>query len=282
MKAGTTLLFGLLSQHPQIYMPPEKELHFFSVHGKNPSKVPLEGARRRIGEWQTYVSYFAATPSQIVGEASTSYLYTPWAAENIYQFFPNVKLICVLRQPAQRALSHYYWLVRLGLEHSATFEDALALETQRIEQGVDFGRYFTVGLYGQQLQRYYQLFPRENILVLLYEELVADPGEKLRSVYRFLEVDENFQAVWPGRRNPSGRPRLPWLDNVIRWGGQRWGDVLPKTWKRWAYKLRDANLVRPSIIASTFDSLMLHYQSDLQILSTLLQRDLTLWQQKSR
>ncbi len=280
MRAGTTLVYDLLRQHPSVYMPEQKELHFFSVRGKDPWKVPLEGATVRICRWDDYARFFEdAPPGALKGEASTSYLYTPWAAEAIRQFHPDVKLVCVLRDPVERAFSHFLWLVRRGLEGSRTFEEALQREPERMREGSDFGRYVWVGRYYEQLRRLYRHFRREQILVVFFEDLMSDPVRVAQKVYRHLGAPDSFAPIVRGRRNPSGTPRWRWLELLgksVRPLGRSWPGLA-----RLGYRIRDWNLQRPHLSPDTEAALREAYRQEILALEGLLGRPLSRWRASS-
>jgi hypothetical protein len=153
-----------------------------------------------------YRAVFAAARNQrAVGEASTAYLSSPESAGRIYQQYPDARIIVILRNPAERAYSHYRLLAELGFERSATFERALAVEDERFERfdkgeplSLDpfwFGAcfYYRAGLYASQIERYQALFPGKHILFLLFEDLQKRPVETTREVFEFLDVDPAFE-----------------------------------------------------------------------------------------
>ena len=187
-KGGTTTLQRLLEQHPGAFLPPAKELHYFSLHY-------AEGEA-----W--YRSQFAAAgPNQRCGEITPYYLFHPEAPARIQRLLPQVKLVVLLRDPVERALSQYFHSVRLGLEPLA-LEDALAVEEERLA-GAEAallaadGRhrshqehsYVARSRYEQQLQRLESLFPAEQLLVLRSEDLFAQPERAWQQVLAFLELE---------------------------------------------------------------------------------------------
>ena len=182
-RSGTTALFSYLQRHPDVSGPPWKEVNFFDVHhhrgerwyrGHFVSSVGRALARRRGVEL-------------VVGEASPSYLFHPLAAERAAALVPQARVIALLRDPVDRALSHYNHEVALGRE-PLSFEDALAAEDGRLEGEVERmladPRYFSFawwnhtyaarGRYAEQLEPWLRAFPAEQVLVLTTEELDAD------------------------------------------------------------------------------------------------------------
>ena len=192
MKSGTTSLFDYLKQHPRIYGSRKKEIHYFDWnHGKK-------------ANW--YRSYFPFRHVQsngyITGEASPLYILLPPVAQRIYSFLPEVKLIAILRNPTDRALSHYYHAVKSGHEKMSIME-ALNAEEDRTKASWDkvlsgdcsydhaiiWFTYKQRGLYLQQIQHYLQYFPREHLLIESTENLQANPDETLSRIFTFLGVE---------------------------------------------------------------------------------------------
>ena len=196
MKAGTTTLFAALTQHPHVIRSRRREIHFF-------------GSRFSRGEdW--YRRHFPTglelrRYQAITGEGSTSYLAHPHAAERIHQVVPRAKMIALLRDPVDRAISNYFHEKRTGRE-PLPITDAFAAEEDRLRRAAEdpgqrpLGRlgYRRRGLYAEQLERYYRHFPREQLLVLQAESLFEKPREVIDQVCRFLGVDPakgNFDYI---------------------------------------------------------------------------------------
>ena len=168
-KGGTTYLYELLKRHPQIFLAEPKEQHFFSLHWQ------------RGADW--YGNQFAsAAESQICGEITPYYLFHPEAPARIQSLLPNVKLIVLLRDPVERALSQYFHSRRLGLDH-LDLEEAFAAEAGRLKKSVEALKqglphishqqhsYLSRSRYEEQLQRFDQYFPPDQILLLKSEDL---------------------------------------------------------------------------------------------------------------
>jgi hypothetical protein len=282
MKGGTTLLYDALQQHPEIFMPLAKEPHFFSVVGREPAAVPLEGARTRMGSWQDYTALFdKGTDYRVVGEASTSYLYTPWVAEEIERRLGDIKIVCILRNPVERAYSHYLWLRRLELESAEQFGHALELEAERIRTKCDFGRYVSLGMFNSQLEPYLRLFRHENVCVLFFQDILADPQMLIQRLYRFLDLERvDFQPDLSIRRNPSGEPRFRLLDRLFKQTTmlkQVLMGMLPRSMYLQLSRIRDWNLVKPSMDPGTRKALVDLYRDEIYKLETLTGRDLSEW-----
>jgi hypothetical protein len=197
-KAGTTALFAYLREHPDVTGPAWKEVSFFDRHYARGLRwyrgnFPLGG--RRAGA---------------VGEASPSYVFHPLAPERVRATVPDARLIVLLRNPVDRAHSHYQHEVALGRE-TLSFEEALAREPERLAGEVErltadpayFSHawwnytYASRGRYAEQLERWLALFPREQLLLLLTDELGADPTGTYGRVLRFLGVAPHDLGAYP-------------------------------------------------------------------------------------
>lgn len=193
-RSGTSWIYACLYEHPAICAP-IKEIHFFS--------------RPRYEKgvaW--YLSHFKRCGAgQLRGEFSTSYLYSPIAAERIKKSFPSVKIIACLRNPVTRAFSQYRNAIAAGeIGKSVSFEQYLADEKSVVEQG----------FYYSQVNRYRDLFPKDRLLVLIYEDSLRDPAAFVKRIYEFLGVDASFAPSLLHRRvNTARTPRLIWIDRTM-------------------------------------------------------------------
>lgn len=183
-RSGTTWLYEMLERHPAIYMarPRAPEPKFFLI-----DDLYAEGLSR-------YARWFdGAADGQIAGEKSTNYLESRIAAERIARDLPGVKLVFILREPAARAYSNYLWS-RMNDKEEADFATALAREEERdrsVPSALRFARphaLFSRGLYAELLRPYFDRFPREQILVLRFEDIPADPARLAERLHRFLGV----------------------------------------------------------------------------------------------
>jgi Sulfotransferase family len=208
-KCGTTALYKMLRQHPQVFMPDYKEPRFFSsdlrtVEPKRPGNRP-----RTL---EQYLALFApAAPGQLVGEASPQYIRSPGAAKRIAELQPQARIIAILREPAGFLCTFHSQAVHSGLETERDLRRAMALEQDRREGrcvpenvSPSWLMYSEHVRYVEQLRRFHAQFPAEQVLVLIYDEYLRENEQTVRAVMRFLGVD-------------AGAP----LEPVVTRGGER-------------------------------------------------------------
>jgi hypothetical protein len=222
-KCGTTALYEMLRQHPQIFMPDYafgagKEPWFFSRENPQPQTTPERSVAftgRRTMSLDEYLSLFEqAQPGQRVGEASTSYLWSPSAAARIAELRPDASIIAILREPASFLRSLHLQLLQNKNEDETDFRTALTLDEPRREgRMIPHEMYWPAALiysdrvrYVEQLRRYEEAFGRDRMLVLIYDDLRNDNEGTVRQVLRFLDVNDSvpLKAAWV---NPSGLRR---------------------------------------------------------------------------
>jgi hypothetical protein len=181
-KAGTTALFDYLGEEPGLSLSAEKEVHFFDDEARDWT-APDYGA---------YHAQFAPDDGRLRGEATPIYLYWPRSLERIGAYNPAMRLIVMLRDPVDRAWSHWKMEYARGVE-TRPFAWCIREGRQRLfnaEAGPwGFDRemsYVERGFYGEQLERLFGLFPRDQVLILKCADLRADPGAVLRQVRAFL------------------------------------------------------------------------------------------------
>lgn len=200
MKSGTTALRIYLAQHPDIYMV-GKEIHFFDDE---------ENYRKGIGWYEKFFDDWKG--ERAIGEKTPEYLYDEKVPERIHKVLPNVKLIFVLRNPVDRAYSHYWHNVRSGQE-TLSFEKALEKEEERIKDPKlkKVYSYKDRGKYILQVKRYAKYFPKSNMLFLLAEDLKDDRKETLKKTLNFLNVDSDFEFKDLREKHVGGVPRSMFL-----------------------------------------------------------------------
>lgn len=206
-RAGTSWVTNILRAHPEICVSEPKEIRYFNRH-----VLPVAKMRGKVNSnydrglaW--YLNRFShAREGQLRGEFSPIYLYDEAAACGIKSCFPDVKLIACLRNPADRAYSHY-WLHRgLSVLGNISFEQALREEEI----------YVDMGFYAKQLKRYLEHFDHDQLLVLIFEELIRSPEIEMRRLFEFLGVATKLEvdfSQYP--TNPPARVRSRALKKAV-------------------------------------------------------------------
>ena len=210
-KAGTTALHAALARHPQLYMSPVKEPKFFLTDGPPPRRGggpgDVQTFREHVWRRGDYEALFsAAPPGALSGEATPFYLHDLAAQQRIRRLIPAARLIVIVRDPVERAHSNWTHLWSAGLEPLNDVVRACAAEEQRMAAGWSaFWHYVGLGRYGRQLQHLYTLFPREQVLVLRYREIVDTPARSLDLICSFLNVQQGVLTELP-RENVTAHP----------------------------------------------------------------------------
>lgn len=214
-RGGTSSLFGHLAHHPGVLPASTKEVHYFDVfHWKGSlwyrSHFPLRSELRRAGDGLT----------RLTGEATPSYLFHPRAPARMKYLLPHARLIVLLRNPVERAHSHWRLMSTSGRER-LTFEEAIDEERRRVKaqaERLGAGRrtqvrrylrysYLGRGIYADQLERWFDEFPRERFLILKSEDFFQDPTVGFQEVGTFLGLPEH-QSFERGRTNTAPGPPL--------------------------------------------------------------------------
>ncbi len=284
-KGGTTALHRYLKQHPQIFMSPRKELRFFPFENNPPDyRGPgdeADAASMTI-RLEDYVAQFEGSDDYPArGEISPLYLYLPQTAERIRHYVPDAKIIAILRQPAERAYSHYLMIKRDGLE-TLSFADALAAEDKRVaDRWGHRWHHRRRGFYAAQLKPYFANFKREQIKIYLYEDYISDPVGFAQDIFRFLNVDDTFVPDMSVRHNESRLPRSRSLQVFLtepRAAKNLFKTFIPARWsRRIGDRLRSNNLTRPPLSAEMRRQLTEVYREDIEELQGMLGRDLSHW-----
>jgi hypothetical protein len=227
-KSGTTALYEMLGGHPRIYMSPVKEPQFFARNPTPPASPAGAKSFERTGRQavtvEEYMSLFAgAAADQLIGDASTFHIWSPVAAERIARAQPDARIIVILREPASFLHSLHLQMLKNHSEIEQDLRKAIALEGPRREgRRIPRDAHWPAALmysdrvrYVEQLQRYHAVFPREQVLVLIYEDFRADNAATVRTVLRFLGVDD-AAPVQVVQANPTVAVRSVRLYGVVR------------------------------------------------------------------
>lgn len=285
-KSGTTSLEEYLADHPQVFMCPRKEPNFFS------SDFPTHRLAKTLPE---YLALFAkARPEhRAIGEASVWYLYSQAAAAEIHAFDPNARIIIMLRNPISMIQSLHHELVCNFAEPETDFATALDIEPSRRTACEPLGAnrvfdprtvlYSEVGKYTPQVRRYLDVFPREQVRIILFDDFAADTQKQYEETLDFLGLDPDGRSEFPRSnvRRAYRRPRLAgvvfrlWqVGSVIK---RRLGIARPGNfWKRLRGYLTSP--VSPEKLPDELRHRLADtFRDDVRQLSDLLGRDLTHW-----
>jgi len=279
-KAGTTWIAACLAEHPEICMSYEKELYFF-----NSSLVFVNEPRNWNKGRHWYEQQFAhCNRSEVRGEFCVLYLPDKEAAANIYNFYPDVKIIVSLRSPVQRAISSFAHLKRMAVMHKdypiSPVPDDLFEASKLVPGIIEFGKYKT------QLKRYLQLFRREQIKIVIYEDIALHPVKFIQDIYLFLGVDPNFvPSNVNQKRNPGSIPRIKLIEQGLHVGSKILSSLGMNGLVRWIKRkgipdrIRIWNAKHDFIILSAEQYMVLQqlYKEDILFVEKLLGRTLDNW-----
>ena len=296
-KSGTTSLHKYLNQHPEVFMCPVKETNFFELEGE---AVLVNGKEDRqafkhypqsVTSWDKYVQLFEqATKAKAIGETSPMYLYGKRSPEQIQKYLPNAKLIVILREPTSRLYSRYLHLARDGRLPTPNFEDALNKENEVWWTRNDL---IQEGFYYKHLSRYFNIFPKNQIKVFLYEDLQREPVRVMKEIFDYIGVDAEFTPNMEVTYNLSGKPKNSLINRLIGADGvliRSAKAVLPgvvqklkssTASQKMVQNIRKQNLERPAVshdVKKRFYSEV--YASDIEKLEKLIDRDLSRWKIK--
>jgi hypothetical protein len=269
-KAGSSWFFELLREHPAVFVPPNRGTYFFSrLYGMG-------------FDW--YERFFPSDArGRVMGEVCHDYLVSPEALQRIRDYRPDMRLVCCLRNPYERAISAWQVHGRNGI--------ALPTLTEHAESNPGV---FSEGYYGTQLANVRALFPEEQVLVFLYQELLSNPAAVVRRLYEFIGVDGDFSPrSLHVRANPNGSPRsrvvarLVHNIHMLSWGRSRTASNIVG----WIKQIRPLRrLVTGALYVERtqpnnwrdflgeFPShVVVRYEQELSILETLLGRSLACW-----
>lgn len=186
-KCGTTSLYEYMKNHREIFVPELKEPEYFSTPAQSKDVLYAQWCPT-LEDYQR--NYAGSSGYRIVADFSTGYLWDKTAAGRIQQASPGAKIIILLREPIVRAHSAYLMLFRDGLERAPTFQEALEWDERRDQTSwFTAFNYVQAGLYYEQVRRYIEIFGRERVLVLMFEELIKNPEMTLARIAEYLGVD---------------------------------------------------------------------------------------------
>lgn len=284
-KSGTSSLDRYLGQHPDIFIPPKKEAHFFSIpdfppkfqgpgdEGMNEETIRSQEAYERLFE--------GAGSARAVGESSAFYLYYPGTAKQIFAANPHMKIVMILREPVSRAYSAYMHNIRDDRE-TLSFEEALKEEPHRKRLDYEpMWLYRELGLYSEQIQRYLDVFGSEQVRIVLYDDFSADAQKVVSDVCAFLGVRTDIAMDTGLRHNESGVPKSRALFNFISKPNpvkELIKPFIPPTVReRLGIKAKSMMLKKSAMSPASRAELQAFYRADVLRLQELIGRDLSSW-----
>lgn len=287
-KSGTSALYHYIRRHPEIYMSPRKETHFFAFENSNPATSgpgdTIPGAITHLDEYKKL--FENVRDEKIIGEASPTYIYLPKACNRIKFHIPDVRMVAILRNPVDRAYSAYMHLIRDGRESISDFDQALKKEQERI--AANWGpiwHYKRGGLYYEQVKRYYESFDKDRLRIFLYEDLDSNPHKVLKDLFNYLGVSDLWMPDVSVRPNVSGVPKSTHLHtlmhtlflkpNLLKSVSRK---VIPEQ-IRWRVttQMRTMNMAKRPMAPDVRTRLKEFFREDVQNLSQLIGRNLSHW-----
>jgi hypothetical protein len=296
-KSGTTSLYHYLGQHPEIYFSPIKEPNYFSddidvakfssIYKRNTfldteeyfsNKVLQNLSITFVRNITHYERLFESGSNfKTRGESSTSYLYSNKAAKNIYDYNPRSKIIVVLRNPIERAFSHYKMALRSG-HTKLSFKEAVEKDLRVKNKGWGISELFIdLGLYYDQLKRYYSIFPSDQIRVFLFSDLKNSTDKVLKDCFEFLEV-QNVKIEDKTIYNPAKSPQNIWFNYYLTRIGLK--NLLKKSVPESMINSIKKYFLKPdknTLSENDFKFLLSIYEEDIKKTAGLLKQDLSSW-----
>jgi hypothetical protein len=295
-------LYHYLAQHPQIamslvkepcYFAPEMRLGNFDAETRprmervnaqleeylrGPMNAPHFGGV--VERWEDYLKLFRhASAEAAVGESSVCYLWSKTAAANIRSAIPGARILMILRDPAERAFSQYLHLVTMGFTRKS-FAEVIdeGLRASREQFGM-FHPFLDFGMYAEQVQRFRENFPPEQIRIYFYEEYRTHAHELLQDIFEFLKIDPNFKPDVSRRYLEAGVPRMARMGYLLKKYGA-WDQLKKLVPAAARNRAKSAVLRKRSELRNEPKDrarLIEYYRDDIRTLGTLLDKDLSHW-----
>ena len=205
-KSGTTSLYQYLNQHQDISMSLIKEPNYFSSEELN--RQGLYYKAKVISQLETYNKLFIKEKNnQLLGEASVSYLFYQDVPCKIHTYNPNAKIIILLRDPVERVYSHYLMDYRLG--HTKISLEKILNDSSVKDHSLLYQQYIELGFYYNQVKRYVDIFGKENVCIMLYDQLKENNEKLTNNVISFLNLDVNhdinFKTPYNSSKNSTNK-----------------------------------------------------------------------------
>lgn len=287
-KCGTTSLYGYLKQHPEVFLPEIKEGRYFSnIKDKVLNPFTNQKFVEVISNSNEYYSLFKSARGKALGDISPDYLYY---FENSIKKIKNelgdkVKIIILLRNPIDRAISSYLHTVRDG-NSNISFEESVNVENSWVKKNIWFGFYNTKqSFYYNSVKAYLDSF--RNVKVIIFEDFIRDQSVYLEEICDFLNINRTFKFSEPTFTNKTGVPKSKIIDVLIR-NQFPFKKILKSILKltlgndlysRKISKIRELNLKKPEFDYKIKEKLLSLFLEDIEKLEKLLETDLAFWKQ---
>lgn len=188
-RSGTSALFSFLNRHPQVFIPKIKEIHYFDMD--------VFGFRYRLDKNYYHGFFNKRQDQEAIGDATPHYMYWLPAAKRIYNYNPHSKLIFILRNPVDRAYSHYH-MEKNRKREKLSFKKAYKYEAVRINRSIknrQIHSYFDRGLYTKQIKRFLKYFPKDQMLFIKTKNLKTNHHQVLKKTFKFIGVTSDYKIA---------------------------------------------------------------------------------------
>jgi hypothetical protein len=279
-KSGTTSLVAGLGRHPDVFVPALKEPFYFAFPETQPKWTgPSDPNDMPVYRLNDYLALYEPARDKLVRiDASTIYLYDPAVPARIAAKVPEAKIIVILRHPVDRAYSAFLHIRGRTTEEDVDFREALRKEEWRIQAGYEhLWHYRAMSRYSAQLTRWYQHFPRNNICVLLYDDLKERPHALYENVCDFLDLEFSHPRFVADRENVSIVPRNRTVkrallsENVFKKSVARF---IPASWRRFIWRF---NAHKPQCPPDIHAKLCKEFADEILAVQKITGIDLSRW-----
>lgn len=301
-KSGTTTLYNFLEQHHEVYMSPIKEPHHFckditienfsdeykhylSTRNVNLSEYLKTDLTKKIWEWyikdyDQYLQLFKNVKEEkMIGEISNGYLFSKVSAAEIYKTYPQAKIVMILRNPVERAYSHYLANVRDG-RTTLSFKEEVLYDMNKKRKGWCISHcYIEMGMYYEQVKRFIDIFPNAQIKIYLNDNLRENASALGKDLFNFINVDDQTSVDFNQKQNEARMPKSAGLIKFITQTGikRKIFRALPLKMQEKIKPLFFKEGHVPSISAEDRAWLIEIFREDILKTQTLIGRDLSSW-----